>query len=187
MSHDDFEYPEEAFHAGTWEVAPPRRNLRRLRVVGAVVVVALLLLGGGAAWLGLVLNNRLAAPLGLEVGSPRNAAAVQLVTGHCVAELPDDGNVTTVRVVPCDHEHAAQVYSQYAFEEDAVWPGQADAHTQVAGACQLTAELQDAGVRVVTWAPTPSSWQRGDRTGLCLAVLPAPSTDSLFAPGTLGT
>ncbi|NLF06284.1 MAG: hypothetical protein GX593_14970 [Actinomycetales bacterium] len=185
MSHDDYEYPEEAFHAGTWEPVPARRNVRRLRLVGGIVVAAMLLIGGGAAWLGLVMNNRLAAPLGAVVDAPRNAAAVQLVTGNCVAQLPADGNVTTVRVVPCDHEHAAQVYSQYAFEQDAVWPGQADAHARVAGACQLTVALEDAGVGVVTWAPSPSSWQRGDRTGLCLAVLPAPSTDSLFDPGTL--
>ncbi len=184
MSHDDYEYPAEAFQAGTWEPAP-RRNQRRVRIVGAVVVAAMLLLGGGAAWLGLVMNNRLAAPIGPDVGAPRNVAAVQLVTGNCVAELPDDGNVTTVRVVPCSDEHIAQVYSQYAFMADAVWPGQAAAHSRVAGACQLTAELEAAGVTAVTWAPTPSSWQRGDRTGLCLAVLPAPATDSLFAPGTL--
>jgi len=178
MSHDDYEYPAEAFQAGTWEPAP-RRNQRRVRIVGAIVVAAMLLVGGGAALVGIVMNNRLAAPIGPDVGSPRNAAAVQLVTGHCIAELPDDGNVTTVRVVPCADEHAAQVYSQYAFATDAVWPGQSAAHSRVAGACQLTTALVDAGVTMVTWAPTPSSWQRGDRTGLCVAVLPAPSTGSL--------
>ena len=186
MSHDDDEYPEEAFRAGTWEAAP-RRNARRVRIVGAIVIAALLLVGGGAALAGMVLNNRLAAPISPEVESARNAAAVQLVTGNCLAEVPDDGNVTTVRVVPCTEQHAAQVYSQYAFDEDAVWPGQAAAHLRVSGACQLSGEMVESGVRAVTWAPTPSSWQRGDRTGLCLAVLATPSTESLFAPGTLGS
>lgn len=186
MSHDDYEYPEEAFQAGTWDTAP-RRGSRRVRVVGAIVIAAMLLVGGGAAWAGLVLNNRLAAPIAPEVESARNAAAVQLVTGNCVAELPEDGNVTTVRVVPCTEQHAAQVYSQYAFDEDAVWPGQDAAHLRVSGACQLSVAMVEEGVTAVTWAPTPSSWQRGDRTGLCLAVHPAPSTESLFAPGTLGS
>ncbi|MDQ2625249.1 MAG: hypothetical protein M3Y20_08845, partial [Actinomycetota bacterium] len=149
MSHDDFEYPDEAFHAGTWEAAP-RRSSRRLRIVGAIVVGAMLLLGGGAAWLGLVMSNRLAAPIGPDVDAPRTAAAVQLVTGNCLAELPPDGNVQNVRVVPCDHEHAAQVYSQYAFAQNAVWPGQDGAHARVAGACQLSVGLEEAGVSAVT-------------------------------------
>lgn len=186
MSHDDFEYPAEEFRAGEWQEAP-RRDMRRLRVVAAIVIAAMLLLGGGAAWIGLVLSNRLAAPLDAEVTSPRRAAAVSLVTGNCLAEMPQDGDVGSVRVVPCDHEHVAQVYSQFAFEENAVWPGQSEAHARVAGTCQLTAELQDAGATAVTWAPSPSSWQRGDRTGLCLVVLPEPSTESLFEPGTLAS
>lgn len=182
MSHPDdenYQYPDEAFHAGDWAPAP-RRNQRQIRIVGAIVIAALLLLGGGAAWIGLFLNTRLAEPLSPELSSARSASAVQLVTGHCLAELPEHGDVTNVRIVPCDEQHGAEVYSQYGFAADAVWPGQDEAHARVARACQLSAELDEAGVTLVTWAPSPSSWQRGDRTGLCVAVLPAPTSGTLL-------
>lgn len=181
MTQDDgasYEYPSEAFHAGGWE-PPPRRDRRRYRVVGIVVVLALILLGGGTAWVGLFASSGLPAPLPPEVSKARNAAATQLVTGHCLAALPADGNVATVRLVPCGEEHAAEIWSQYAFDEDAVWPGQEAAHSRVARSCQLPGDLVEIGVTLVTWAPSPASWQRGDRTGLCVAVLPAPSSAPL--------
>ena len=183
MSRDEtYEYPEEAFHAGSWEPAP-RRNHRRNRVVGAIVVAALLLLGGGTAWVGLFVNSRLPEPLPLEVSRARSAAAVQLVTGHCLEELPEHGNVASVRLVPCTEEHAAEIWSQYAFAADAVWPGQDAAHARVARSCQLPSDLLEVGVEIVTWAPSPSSWQRGDRTGLCVAVLPEPAEGPLVPQG----
>lgn len=186
MAHpEDLEYPEEAFRAGTWDSAP-RRDVRRIRVVGVIVIVALLLLGGGVAWVGLALSARLASPIGPDVDSPRTVAAVQLVTGNCLPELPEHGDVRSVRVVPCTEEHRVQVWSQFAFAENAIWPGQDAADARVAASCQLPAELSGSGVYAVTWAPTAASWQRGDRTGLCLVVLPEATTESLFAPGTLG-
>lgn len=185
MRAEDLEYPQEAFYAGSWEPAP-RRDVRRLRVVAAVVVLALLLVGGGGAWVALGLANRLAPPLGPEVDAPRTVEALRLVTGNCVARLPQDGQVRRVRVVPCSQEHEAQVWSQFAFSRNAVWPGQDEAHARVSRSCQLPEELLEEGVALVAWSPTASSWQRGDRTGLCLAVLPSPRAESLFAPGTLG-
>lgn len=174
---EQHEYPAEEFRAGGWE-PPPRRNVRRLRVVAAVVVGALLL-GGALAWVALLRDARLPSPLPPEVGAARTADAVQLVTGHCLESLPDHGEVARVRLVPCGDEHEAEVLSQYAFRADDVWPGQDAAHGRVANACPLTAPMIEAGVTAVTWAPTSASWERGDRTGLCLAVLPSPSTGSL--------
>lgn len=175
----EFEYPPE-FRSGGWE-PPPRRKARRLRLVGAVVVVALLL-AGAVAWLGIILERRLEPPLPPEVTSPRSAAAVQLVTGHCLESLPPHGEVDGVRLVPCEQEHAAEVFSQYAFRAEDVWPGQDEAHARVARACQLPATLLESGVAAVTWAPSPASWDRGDRTGLCIAALPEPTTGTLLTP-----
>lgn len=175
----ELEYPAE-FRAGSWE-PPPRRKARRLRLVGAVVVVALLL-GGAVAWFGLLLDRRLEPPLDPAVTSRRSAAAVQLVTGHCLEALPPHGEVDGVQLVPCAAEHAAEVFSQYAFRADDVWPGQDEAHARVARSCQLSAAMLEEGVTAVTWAPTPASWDRGDRTGLCIAVLPTPAPGALLAP-----
>lgn len=128
--------------------------------VGAVVVIVL-----GAVAVTAVLGSR---PLAADVDSPREVRARQLVTGNCLDPLPDDGEVDTVRVVPCADPHAAQVISQYEFGSDAVWPGQAAADRRVATACQISPAETEAGLTAVTWAPTEQSWENGDRTGLCL-------------------
>ncbi|MBT0993287.1 septum formation family protein [Cellulomonas sp. DKR-3] len=136
--------------------------LGALETVALLVGVALL----GTSWL----QSR---PLPADVAEPRTAHAVQLVVGNCLADLPPDGDVDTVRVVPCDGPHTARVASSYAFSADAIWPGQGDADALVARSCVLTADEQAVGRVVVTWAPTEQSWDRGDRTGLCVVVTPA--------------
>jgi hypothetical protein len=122
-------------------------------------------------------------PLPAEVTGRTSAHVVQLVTGSCLAALPEDGEVDRVDVVPCAQPHAGQVVAQYEFDAAAVWPGQDGADARVARACVLSAEEEAAGVRVVTWAPTEQGWDGGDRTGLCLAVPTAPVTGS-FLDGT---
>ncbi|MBC7550385.1 MAG: hypothetical protein H7269_05725, partial [Cellulomonas sp.] len=107
-------------------------------------------------------------PSPAHVAAPRDVHARQLVTGNCLDPLPDDGEIDTVRVVPCADPHAAKVISQYAFEPDAVWPGQAAADRRVATACEVSVAETGAGLAPLTWAPTEQSWDDGDRTGLCL-------------------
>lgn len=137
-------------------------------VVQAVVVVSLV-----SAFLA-------ARPLPLDVEGPRDAHAGQLRTGHCLAALPDDGAVGRVDVVPCGDRHAAQVISEYRFAPDAVWPGQAGADARVAVGCELSRAETDAGLDVVTWAPTERSWDDGDRRGLCVAHRDGGLTGSLL-------
>lgn len=119
-------------------------------------------------------------PLGLDVEGPRDAFATQLVTGHCLAELPDDDAVRRVPVVPCDTPHAAQVVSEFRFAEDAVWPGQPDADALVAAGCELSTAEVEAGLDAVTWAPTEATWDDGDRTGLCVVHRGRAFTGSLL-------
>lgn len=156
----------------------PRRG-RGLAVAG-VVLGAL----GTLAWVPLIavlVGSALASrALPPDVAEPVDAHAVQLVPGSCLAEVPDDGPVDRVRVVPCADPHAAQVLSSYAFGPDAGWPGAAEASARVEASCELTAAERDQGTRMLAWAPTEASWARGDRTGLCVAVPPAPVTGSLL-------
>ncbi len=128
--------------------------------IGAVVVIAI-----GALAVTAALGSR---PLAADVDAPRDVHSRQLVTGNCLDPLPDNGVVDAVRVVPCDDPHAAQVISQFAFDPDAVWPGQAAADRRVATACEISAAETEAGLTRITWAPTERSWNDGDRTGLCL-------------------
>lgn len=107
-------------------------------------------------------------PLPADVPEARDARAVALVPGNCLDPLPADGDVDAVRVVPCAQPHAAQVISQYDFAADAVWPGQAAADRRVGLACEVSPAETEAGLVARSWAPTKRSWDRGDRTGLCL-------------------
>ena len=145
---------------------------------GAAVVVAALAVVGTRT-----VTAARSAPLPSDVATATRAYAAQLVAGSCLQDLPADGEVDHVDVVPCAQPHAAQVVAQYAFDPAAVWPGQDGAHARVRRACVLSDEEAAAGVRTVTWAPTDTGWSRGDRTGLCLAVPPAPVTGS-FLDGT---
>jgi hypothetical protein len=152
---------------------------RGLAVAGTVLGAV-----GTLAWAGLAaigIGTAVASrPLPADLAEPVDARAVQLVTGSCVAELPPDGAVDRVRVVPCDVEHAAQVVTAYDFPADTPWPGQAEVTARVQGACTLSDAEREQGLRMVAWAPTEASWSRGDRTGLCLAVPPQPVTGSLL-------
>ncbi|GIG37092.1 DUF4190 domain-containing protein [Cellulomonas pakistanensis] len=159
--------------------APGRRGGRGFAVAGVALGAA-----GTLAWAALValgVGTALASrPLPADVAEPVDARAVQLVPGNCVEDLPADGRVDRVRVVPCTDPHAAQVVSAYAFEAGAAWPGPAEASARVQASCALTEDERAAGLQMLAWAPTERSWAGGDRTGLCLAVPPAPVTGSLL-------
>jgi hypothetical protein len=162
------------------------RRTRPGALRGRGLAVAGLVLGalGTLAWLALAgvgVGTALASrPLPADVPAPADARAVRLVTGNCLAELPQDGPVDRVRVVPCADEHAAQVVSSYEFPADATWPGPAEAAARVSAGCDLTAAEREQGLRMVAWAPSERSWSAGDRTGLCVAVLAVPATGSLL-------
>ncbi|WP_407344867.1 DUF4190 domain-containing protein [Pengzhenrongella phosphoraccumulans] len=140
---------------------------RGLAITGIAVGAVTTIVAGvvGALALTAVLGSR---PLADDVAAPRDVHARQLVPGNCLDPLPDDGEIDTVRVVPCADPHAAQVISQYEFEQDALWPGQAAADRRVATACEVSPAETEAGLTPLTWAPTEQGWGNGDRTGLCL-------------------
>lgn len=140
---------------------------RALAIAGIAVGAVTTILAGviGAFALSAVLGSR---SLAADVAVPRDVNARQIVPGNCLDPLPDDGDIDTVRVVPCADPHAAQVISQYDFEKAAVWPGQPAADRRVATACEVSPAETEAGLTPLTWAPTEQSWTNGDRTGLCL-------------------
>ncbi|MEK8226220.1 DUF4190 domain-containing protein [Oerskovia sp. M15] len=90
----------------------------------AIAVTVALLLGASAT-----------RPLPADVSEPRSAHARQLVLGTCLEELPPDGAVSTVRVVPCADPHGAQVVARTDFAADAAWPGQDAADARVSRIC----------------------------------------------------
>jgi hypothetical protein len=167
--------------AGLRRTRPGGLRGRGLAVAGVVLGVV-----GTLAWLATVAVAVVTAaatrPLAADVAAPVDAHAVQLVTGNCLGELPADGRVPRVRVVPCADAHAAQVVTSYDFG-DVPWPGADAAAQRVAAACDLTDAERAEGRRMVAWSPTEASWARGDRTGLCLVVAPAPPAGAAAAGG----
>jgi hypothetical protein len=146
--------------------------------VGVAVTLTLL-----AVLIARLVGDAAIEPLPADVSAPQAAHARQLVLGNCLAELPDDGEVSTVQVVPCTEPHEAQVVARTDFAADATWPGQADADARVSRVCSpavLSADVDPTGVELVVWSPTSASWAEGDRTGLCVASTAALTDGSLI-------
>ncbi len=164
---------------GLHRVRARARRGRGLALAGLVLGIV-----GTLAWAALAavtVGTALASrPLPGDVTEPRDAHAVQLVTGSCLADLPATAQVDQVRVVPCAGEHRAQVLTAYAFDDDQAWPGDAEVVARTSAACTLTDEERATGLRLVAWSPTEGSWAAGDRTGLCLAVSDRPTTGSML-------
>ncbi|MGY4644736.1 DUF4190 domain-containing protein [Cellulomonas sp. URHB0016] len=155
---------------------------RGLAIAGVVLgVVGTVALAAGVTVAVLTASQQ--RPLPADVAEARTAHVAQLVTGSCLDALPSGESVESVRVVPCAEPHAAQVVTDYEFASDAVWPGQDAADARVARACVLDADEVAEGVRAVSWAPTESGWRRGDRQGLCLAVLDDGQVSGSFLDG----
>ena len=172
----------EAYYAPGWRAPvtapPPRRNgaRRTLQVLAGLAAVALVI-GSAAAvryWMG-------TRPLG-EVTSPATVAAGRLSTGHCIEQLPDDGAVAAVRVVPCDQSHAAEVVGVLPFT-DGEWPGSRSVTDRLTAWCEMDNDQETVGARPVIWSPSERSWSQGDHQGLCLAWSPASPLVGSFDAG----
>lgn len=160
-------YPQQAYYAPGWtapaEQAPSRRG-RKIAVYSALAVVVLAVLGAvtvaGLYWWS-------TKPIG-DVTSPTSANARQVRPGHCIRDLPSDGAVGQVTLVPCSDDHEAEVVASLRLD-DGDWPGE-DAVTEQATAwCEMDNEQTAAGYRPVVWTPSQESWSQGDRAALCIA------------------
>ena len=169
-------YPQQPHYVGWGPPAAPTGPVRTpphrrpgvwFAVLAAALVLVLVSAGATLAvrWL------RGAAVLG-EVGDPTTVHSRRLDPGHCVQELPTDGNVGDVVVVPCDQPHDAEVLGLRDLR-DVSWTDPEDLVTAVARSCEMDLTQREAGWRAVIWAPSAESWGQGDRTGTCLAWLEA--------------
>jgi hypothetical protein len=176
-------YPQQPYYAPGWQAPVPtdpaargRRRTRILLGVGGVLTLALLV--------GLALGGRYllaTRPLG-DVATARDATPRQLAVGHCIEELPDDGEVGRVRVVPCAEPHAAEVVGELALPAGP-WPGQAEVDRRVIAWCEMDTAQRDAGFAPVVWAPGEAAWGQGDRRGLCLAWFDGGGVTGSFTAG----
>lgn len=105
--------------------------------------------------------------------------------GDCLGDFGDSQQVEDVAVVPCDGEHAQEVYATGQVP-DGDLPGDDDLQAQAVELC--TTEFQtyiglayEESALDFTWLqPTAESWDQGDRELVCLVYDPAgPVTGSL--------
>jgi hypothetical protein len=159
---------------------PARRPRGRaeivLRVIAALATVTLLVGAaiGGRYWL----DTR---PLG-TVTHAMTVHAGRVTTGHCIQTLPQDGTVASVRLVPCDQPHAAEVVGSLDLPGTS-WPGSAQVADQLVAWCEMDATQQGLGLLPVVWGPSARGWAQGDRSGLCLAWSPTGTMTGSFVAG----
>jgi hypothetical protein len=145
-------------------------------------VVALSLVVGGVVGVLFWMRTR---PIG-DVTGPVTATSRQVAAGHCVAELPEDGTLGTVPLVPCEDEHEAEVVGVLQLTDDS-WPGERAVTDEVTAWCEMDAEQLAGGFRAVVWAPSKAAWGQGDRGGVCLAWYDGGGVTGSFATGDVET
>ena len=176
-------YPQEAFYAPGWSPQQQTRTPRRwsrpvlwslIGVLSTVLVVGVVL---GVLYL---VQTR-------SIGTVTSATAVttqQVRPGHCIRDLPEDGSVGRVTLVPCSEPHEAQALSRISLRFDS-WPGRDAVDEQAAGACEMSNDQVADGFRAVVWTPTERSWGQGDHRALCIAWLPDGQYTGSFENGDL--
>lgn len=163
------QYPQEAYFAPGWTAPPTQPRSRRGARIAAVCAIAGAVVVAVAGVTTAFVYWRDTRPLG-EVTSPTSATSRQVRAGHCLAELPDDGTLGRVRVVPCDDAHEAEVVGALRLD-DGPFPG-AQAVERAAAWCEMDRAQTEQGLVPVVWTPTERSWNQGDRIVLCLAATP---------------
>ncbi|HMO11756.1 MAG TPA: septum formation family protein [Actinotalea sp.] len=152
-----------------------RRKVALLVIGGVVAVVVVVgVVAAARYWLA-------SRPLG-EVTRAQTVAAGRLATGHCLGDLPRDGAVGSVRVVPCAEPHTAEVVGELPLSGTS-WPGAERVQDQAAAWCEMDASQAELDLRAVVWTPTEASWAQGDRTALCLAWNPSGTMTGSFTSG----
>lgn len=149
--------------------------MARLRPAAVALAAASLLLAGCTA-------------TGVGAGSPTPTATeapridvLDLAVGDCIATGGATRVTATVPVVDCDDAHDGEAYALITLD-DAVFPGAEAVTDRAVDGC--SAEF--AGFTGIDYAaskldfayyyPTASSWERGDRDIVCMAIDPASAT-----------
>ncbi len=120
-------------------------------------------------------------PLG-EVTRAQSVHSQQVSVGTCLAGLPAEGSISSVRVVPCSEPHGAEATSMYPFS-DATWPGREQVVSRAQDACELTSAQVDLGLDRTVWVPTEAAWNQGHQWSVCFAYVPNGAMVGSFTAG----
>lgn len=107
----------------------------------------------------------------IEKEAQADAFSVKL--GDCLND-PGDGNITSVRVVPCSEPHELEVFHEFNLEGDQYPASDEDMEEQVLATCDPVFETfvgrsyEDSDLDYTTMEPTQGSWSDGDRAVVCM-------------------
>jgi hypothetical protein len=157
---------------------------RSVKLIGWLGAVTLILVVMAIVWDG-ALERRDGAFVPAAAGTTGTMHPAQVVPGMCLVLAPQGAAIGEVRVVDCSTRHRAEAVIEYSFLATE-FPGSDAAVAEVGTFCAermvpgvaLPDTAVGAQVTWVAWVPTEQTWERGDRTGLCVAV----SDEDLFAP-----
>ncbi|RAV18043.1 hypothetical protein DQP55_00690 [Mycolicibacterium sp. GF69] len=144
--------------------------------------------GRGMAIAGLVLSAVWAVVLAVGLlfvvlGGSGTVTATDVEQGDCLAELPADTRVMTVKTVGCDQTHAGEVFAVLQMP-DGDFPGQMaiDAYAEKCSpelAAYSPDAMTDNSVQLYVLYPTAETWAEGDRAVTCIATLDPPRAGSI--------
>lgn len=144
--------------------------------------------GRGMAIAGLVLSALWVVVIAIAllfffvIGSG-TVTATDVKQGDCLAEIPADTRVLTVKTVGCDETHSGEVFAVLQMPEGD-FPGQPaiDAYAEKCSpelAAYSPEAMTDDSVQLYVLYPTAETWEQGDRAVTCIATLDPPRTGSI--------
>lgn len=144
--------------------------------------------GRGMAIAGLVLSSLWVAGVVVAllvyflVGNG-TVTATDVKQGDCLADLPSNTRVLTVKTIGCDQTHAGEVFAVLQMP-DGDFPGQAaiDAYAEKCSpelAAYSPDAMTDNSIQLYVLYPTAETWEQGDRAVTCVATLDPPRTGSI--------
>lgn len=109
--------------------------------------------------------------------------ATEVKEGDCLAEIPSNTRVLTVKTVGCDQAHAGEVFAVLQMP-DGDFPGQAaiDAYAEKCSpelAAYSPDAMTDTSVQLYVLYPTDETWKQGDRAVTCIATLDPPRSGTI--------
>lgn len=117
------------------------------------------------------------------------ADVFDMQVGDCLGDFTDDQEVTDVSAVPCEDEHAQQVFAisevpDGEFPGDDAFRAQAEETCAAEFATFVGVAWEESQLDYTWLQPTEESWGSGDREVVCLVYDPAgPVTGSLEGAG----
>ena len=110
-----------------------------------------------------------------QITSGGRVSVTDLKVGDCVNDIEEDKQVLSLPAVPCAQPHDAEVFAIFELT-GSTFPGEAEVVSQVEPKCSdrleqyAPAALNDPSIELYYFAPNETSWRRGDREVVCIAV-----------------